>query len=74
LLAAQRPREAAREYRALLALDTHDKAAAHFGVARALERMGDRPGSRRSVLEALESAPHFKPAQEFLLQLVEGSE
>ena len=74
LLAAARPQEAAREYRALLALDTHDKAAAHFGVARALQNMGDRVGSRRSVLEALEAAPHFKPAQELLLEMVEAGE
>jgi len=71
LLAAKRPQEAAREYRALLALDTHDKAAAYFGIAVALQTMGDRAGSRRSVLEALETAPHFKPAQELLLQMVE---
>jgi cellulose synthase operon protein C len=70
LLAAQRPQEAVREYRALLALDTHDKATAHFGVARSLRDMGDKPGSRRSVLEALEAAPNYKPAQKLLLEIV----
>jgi tetratricopeptide (TPR) repeat protein len=74
LLAAKRPQDAAREYRAMLALDTIDKATAYLGVARALRTMGDQPGSRRNVLEALEAAPHFKPAQELLLELVEGRE
>ncbi|HTE41214.1 MAG TPA: tetratricopeptide repeat protein [Steroidobacteraceae bacterium] len=74
LLAAKRPQDAAREYRAMLALDTHDKATAYLGVARALRTMGDRPGSRRNVLEALEAAPHYKPAQELLLEIVEGRE
>jgi predicted Zn-dependent protease len=71
LLAANRPQEAAREYRAMLALDTHDKATAFFGVARALRGMGDRAGSRRNVLQALEAAPHYRPAQDLLLEMVD---
>jgi len=74
LLAAKRPQEAAREYRALLALDTHDKATAYLGVAKALRSMGDRAGSRRSVLEALEAAPHFRPAQDLLLEMIDERE
>jgi tetratricopeptide (TPR) repeat protein len=71
LLAAQRPQEAAREYRAMLALDTHDKATAYFGVARALRGMGDAAGSRRNVLQALEAAPHYRPAQDLLLEMID---
>ena len=55
----------------MLALDTHDKATAYFGVARALRGMGDRAGSRRNVLQALEAAPHYRPAQDLLLEMID---
>ena len=42
-----------------------------FGAARALYVLGDRAASRRHVLDALVAAPHYKPAQEFLLKIVE---
>ena len=58
-----------REYKVLLALDAHDNAAAHFGIARALNSLGDRAQSRRHVLEALETAPHYRPAQDLLLEI-----
>jgi tetratricopeptide (TPR) repeat protein len=74
LLAAQRPKEAAREFQVLLALNTHDRAAAYFGLARALRATGDQTASRRNVLQALEVAPHFRPAQDMLLEMVEGRE
>ncbi|HEY5810258.1 MAG TPA: hypothetical protein VIT67_19960, partial [Povalibacter sp.] len=63
--------EAAREFQVLLAMNTHDAAAAHFGMARALRAQGDRPASRRQLLEALEIAPHYRPAQALLLQMIE---
>jgi tetratricopeptide (TPR) repeat protein len=71
LLAAQRPEDSLREFRVLLALREHDPAQAYFGAARALDALGDRAASRRNVLDALAAAPHYKPAQEFLLHLVE---
>lgn len=71
LLADERAEESLREFRALLALDALDQAPAHFGAARALRLMGDRAGSRRHVLDALAIAPHYQPAQDFLLQLIE---
>jgi hypothetical protein len=58
-----------REYQVLLALDAHDSATAHYGMARALNSLGNRAESRQHVLEALETAPHFRPAQELLLDL-----
>jgi cellulose synthase operon protein C len=58
-----------REYQVLLALDAHDSASANFGIARALNSMGDRAASRRHVLQALETAPHFRPAQDLLLEI-----
>jgi tetratricopeptide (TPR) repeat protein len=71
LLAAKRPQEAVREYQALLALNTHDQASAHLGLAKALRATGDQVGSRRNVLQALEIAPHFRPAQDMLLEMVD---
>jgi len=67
--AAGKPSDSLREYQVLLALDSHDNAAANFGIARALNSLGDRANSRRHVLEALETAPHFRPAQDLLLEL-----
>jgi cellulose synthase operon protein C len=69
LFAAGQPAESLREYRVLLALNAHDQAAANFGIARALNSMGDRATSRRHLLEALETAPHYRPAQDLLLEL-----
>ncbi len=74
LLDAHRPQLALREYRALLALNTHDKAVAHLGLAKSLRALGDRADSRRHVLQALESAPYFREAQRLLLEMVEERE
>ena len=70
LLAAGRPAEALREFRVLLALDVHDRAAANLGIARALWAQGDAAGSRRHLLDALETAPHYRPAQDLLLEMI----
>ena len=60
-----------REYRVLLALDPVDKAGAHFNVANVLLQMGKKSEAKREVLEALEIAPGYEPAQELLLKVVE---
>ena len=60
-----------REFQVLLALSSHDPAPAYFGAARAHLALGDRAASRRNVLDALAAAPHFRPAQHFLLQMIE---
>ena len=62
---------AAREYRALLALQPPDRAAAHYHLARALLRLGRRVEAKAEVLSALEIAPGYQPAQDLLLTLVE---
>jgi tetratricopeptide (TPR) repeat protein len=67
--AGNKPNDSLREYQVMLALDAHDSASANFGIARALNSLGDRAASRRKVLEALETAPHFRPAQDLLLEL-----
>ncbi len=71
LLTEQRARESLREFEALLILNPHDPAPAHFGAARALRALGESEPSRRRLLEALASAPHYKPAQALLLQLIQ---
>ena len=71
LLAGGKHEDALREFRVQLALSPHDPAPGHFGMARALRALGDLPASRRHVLDALETAPHYKPAQALLLQMIE---
>ncbi|HKE96968.1 MAG TPA: tetratricopeptide repeat protein [Povalibacter sp.] len=71
LLTVGRAEDAVREFQVLLALNSHDAAAAHFGMARALRAAGDAAASRRHLLDALETAPHYKPAQALLLQMIE---
>jgi tetratricopeptide (TPR) repeat protein len=58
-----------RERRALLALDPVDKAEAHYQLAFAYERAGNRSSAREQILYALEIAPNFQRAQELLLSL-----
>lgn len=70
LLAGERAEDALREFKVLLALSAHDPAPANFGMARALRALGDTAASRRHLLDALATAPHYKPAQELLLQMV----
>jgi tetratricopeptide (TPR) repeat protein len=67
--ATGKPQESLREYNVLLALDTHDTASANFGIARALNSLGDPANSRRHLLEALETAPHYRAAQDLLLEI-----
>ena len=59
----------ARERRALLALDPVDKAEAHYQLAYANERAGNRASAREQILYALEIAPNFYRAQALLLSL-----
>jgi len=70
-LASGKNEDALREFRVQLALNPHDPAPGHFGMARALRALGDRTASRRHLLTALETAPHYKPAQALLLQMIE---
>jgi tetratricopeptide (TPR) repeat protein len=61
--------DAVREFRVAIALVPPDLAVAHFDLARGLEATGDRKEARREVVRALEIAPGFEKAQEFLLKL-----
>jgi tetratricopeptide (TPR) repeat protein len=70
LLAANRPGDALREFEALFALDPHDKASAHLRLARAYLGLDDRAKANEHLLYALEIAPHFREAQQLLLEIV----
>ncbi|MBM3734515.1 MAG: tetratricopeptide repeat protein [Acidobacteria bacterium] len=60
---------ALREYSAVLAMSPLDRASAHHNVARTHLAMGDRAKAEDSLLEALEAAPNYRPAQKLLLEL-----
>ncbi|MCI0717966.1 MAG: tetratricopeptide repeat protein [Acidobacteria bacterium] len=70
--AAKDHRVALREYRALLALDPPDKAAAHLSLAKVLLELGKKLEAKKEALAALEIAPGFEPAQELLLKTIES--
>ena len=71
LLAAEgRPREALLEYQALLAMNPQDLADAHYRLAKTYVALEDRAKGREHLLYALEIAPHYREAQQLLLEVV----
>jgi tetratricopeptide (TPR) repeat protein len=60
---------AVREYSAVLALGPLDRASAEYNVAQAYLADGEHAKAEESVLEALEAAPGFRPAQKLLLEI-----
>lgn len=64
---------AIREYSAVLAMHPLDRASAQFDLAQAYFEAGQKDKAEDNVLQALEAAPDYRPAQKLLLQL-EGSE
>jgi len=60
---------AIREYRAALALNPNDVAAAHFNLARAYHAAQRVEEAKEHVLAALELAPGYRLAQKLLLEL-----
>lgn len=63
---------ALEEYRVALALNPHDRATAHYRVANASHRLGRSDEARSALLQALDVAPNFRPAQRLLLELMRG--
>jgi len=61
---------ALREYQALLAMDPYDKAAAHYRLATAYVQLEDEAKTREHLLYALETAPHYREAQQLLLEIL----
>lgn len=60
---------AVRERGAIVALNPVDRAEAYYQLAVAQRDAGDAEGARRSVMGALEIAPNYEAALEFLLAL-----
>jgi cellulose synthase operon protein C len=60
---------AIREYAAVVALQPLDKAGAQFDLAQAYFEAGLADKAEENVLQALEIAPDYRPAQKLLLQL-----
>ena len=72
-LAQQNYPGAIREYSAVVAMHPLDKASAEFDLAQAYFSAGQKDKAEENVLQALEAAPDYRPAQKLLLQL-QGSE
>ena len=61
---------AAREFEALIALNTPDKAGAYYKLAESNFGQGNREAARTNIRKALEIAPSYEPAQELFLKIV----
>ncbi len=72
LLAADRASEALQEYEVAMALEPHDLATAWYRLASAQYALGNVEQSQAHVLQALDIAPNFRPAQRLLLKLAGG--
>lgn len=70
LLEAERAQEALMEYSIALALNPHDKATANYRMASAHHQLGNNEQSQDHLLQALDLAPNFRPAQRLLLDLM----
>ena len=70
----EEPQGAVRERGAILALNPTDRAEAHYRLAVALAKAGDRARARTQILRALEIAPSYEAALEFLLELRGGGQ
>ncbi len=70
LLAANEPKRAVKEFKALLAMNPHEMAEAHFSLAKAYYAAEDRDKAREQLLYALEIAPGYREAQQLLLEIV----
>jgi len=60
---------AIREYSAVLAMHPMDVTSARYNLAQAYLAAGQTAKARENVLQALEAAPDYRPAQKLLLQL-----
>lgn len=69
LLTGGDARLAVREFSAVLSLRPTDTAESHYDLAKALQAAHRDTEAKDEVVQALEAAPGFKPAQQLLLQL-----
>ena len=73
LLEADRAAEALQEFEVALALRPHDLATAWYRIAQAHAALGQTGVAQNDLLQALDVAPGFRPAQRLLLQLADES-
>jgi len=64
--------KAIQEYSAVLAMHPQDLSSARFHLAQAYFAAGQTDKAKENVLEALEAAPDYRPAQKLLLELEYG--
>ena len=69
LLAQKKFDSAIREYNAVVVSNPVDKAGAEYNLAQAYFAAGQKDNAQNSVLDALEAAPGYRPAQKLLLEL-----
>ncbi|HEY5623148.1 MAG TPA: tetratricopeptide repeat protein, partial [Gammaproteobacteria bacterium] len=69
LLAEEMPELALREFEASLAMNPYDQAAAYYRLATAYQQLGDDARTLEHLLYALEIAPHYREAQQLLLEI-----
>ena len=60
---------AAREYETMIALKTPDRAAAYYLLSQSYLGDGKRPEARKALLNSLDIAPSYEPAQKLLLEI-----
>lgn len=70
LLKQKRPAEALAEFKVALALKPHDIAVAHYRLATAYHDLGERAATQNHLLQALDVAPNYRPAQRLLLAMM----
>ncbi|MDG2315914.1 MAG: tetratricopeptide repeat protein [Gammaproteobacteria bacterium] len=70
LLESKKGELALREYSSLLAMKPHDEAAAHYRLATAYRQLENEEKTREHLLYALETAPHYREAQQLLLEIL----
>ena len=72
LMAANKADAAVREFKAVVAMNPVDQAAAYTDLAESYFQSGRRAEARRQTLAALEVAPSYERAQDLLLKLAEA--
>src|SRR6185436_586999 len=70
LLSQKQYAPAVREFEALLALNTPDKAGAYYKLAESNFGQGKKDVAKANIMKALEIAPSYEPAQELFLKIV----
>jgi tetratricopeptide (TPR) repeat protein len=72
LMKENKPDAAVREFKAVVAMNPVDQAAAHTDLAESYFQVGNRAEARKQTLAALEVAPSYERAQDLLLKLAEA--